>query len=227
VRTTDLFMSSPESQNFGQRRDPYAAVRCVPRAVGLSTRQTQRERRVSVGKRPLSQDNGAFVGSLRLDQQESTGHAVHPVSISYGAFGSLRPNVKLARRYDYTGFNLLRSIRFIATQSLHQGGRSLPGFNLLRSIRFIATENFLSLATIQSRFNLLRSIRFIATAIVHVRLHHRVRVSISYGAFDSLRLPALRKDQISTVGFNLLRSKRFISTAEGRCPRGRSYDKIH
>ncbi len=135
------------------------------------------------------------------------------VSISYGAFGSLRPHSSLARsaeaprfqsptersvhcdlmtvrRWSWTpmfqsptersvhcdlshfaipppygtSFNLLRSVRFIATPDKPKfKGKGKAGFNLLRSVRFIATVCRASFNTPWSSFNLLRSVRFIAT----------------------------------------------------------------
>ncbi len=60
---------------------------------------------------------GAF-GSLRLARGGTDRLAEVHVSISYGAFGSLRPNWGSLADHDRARFNLLRSIRFIATATI-------------------------------------------------------------------------------------------------------------
>ncbi len=133
--------------------------------------------------------------------QSPTEHSVHcdplfntlsvhiaSVSISYGAFGSLRrPESQL------TNFSCGVSISYGAFGSLRQGK---PGRCRFRYFKFQSpTEHsvhcdvafYCSRPITRRSFNLLRSIRFIATPSTPGAPHRETPVSISYGAFGSLR----------------------------------------
>ncbi len=103
------------------------------------------------GKRNVSISYGAF-GSLRPTANFGETAAL-TVSISYGAFGSLRLGRSGPPPPHDSGFNLLRSIRFIATFRTRRASfAARKCFNLLRSIRFIATVKVISSPRITRKF---------------------------------------------------------------------------
>ncbi len=159
------------------------------------------------------------------------------VSISYGAFGSLRLMSRELARRGHEVFqsptehsvhcDILRycvGIARIRFQSPTEHSVHCDSMRCLFSRwRMYVSISYGAFGSLRLKgvgrlheeiwsFNLLRSIRFIATQQSMLLPSLPKEVSISYGAFGSLRPQYARKCAREQPSFNLLRSIRFIAT---------------